>query len=167
MLGKILPAGRGDLFRHGECQTLGCTLGHTGRLQSLINAILAEITLVNLAGMGLPLGNAPGACGDTRLTTDTQTFLNKDDTILVPFLHGTGWTCIHTPRLFAVKAGHIDKVDTWNLALCCLDRDHFTEKGSFAVIILVLTMHLTGLSTNTIRYILGYDIFAHPYSSGL
>jgi hypothetical protein len=166
LFGELLPPCIRDLSDRGKSQTIGCALRDTRRLQAFINTILAQITLVYLAGAGFPLRHSPGTGDYTGLAADTKAFLDKYNAVLVTSLHGSGRAGIDTPWLFAVKAGHVDKIATWNLARVRFNFHHFTKKRTFTWVIFVFAMHFAGFTTNTIRYILGYNIFAHPSSSG-
>jgi len=50
-------------------------------------------------------------------------------------------------------------VDAGHFTASGLNRDHLAEKGSLTIVVLVLTVHLTGLATNTIRYTFWVTIY--------
>ena len=89
-----------------EVKTFGDTLGHTGRLQSLIDPIHAKIAFDRLAGLGVPLGGSPGTGRNTGFAAYAKFIVYEDDAVGRPFLHGAGGTGCDAPGILAVEAGH-------------------------------------------------------------
>lgn len=96
----------GHLLHPSEFQASGGAIGHAGRLESLVNTVFAVVTFGDLSRFRIPLGSAPGTGGNTGLASDAEILVNKDDTVFITFLHGTGGAGGYTPGIFAVKTGH-------------------------------------------------------------
>jgi hypothetical protein len=92
--------------RFAEMKALGDTLGYTGRFQTLINPIHAEIAFDRFAGLRIPLGRSPRTGRDACFAAHTELFVHVDNTIFGSFLHRTGGTGCDTPGILAVKTGH-------------------------------------------------------------
>ena len=76
--------------RRTEMQAFGDAFGHTGRLQTLIDAVHAIIAFNRFAGLRIPLGRSPGTGGDAGLAAYTQVRFDKDNAVSGAFLHGSG-----------------------------------------------------------------------------
>ena len=161
---KVLSfPGRG-LFRATEAETTGGTFGDTGGFKIPVNPVHAEIAFPDLTRIGIPLRNPPGTSSHAGLAANTQRFVNKDDAILGPSLHGPGGTGIHTPWFFTVETGHVDKIQDRKVILHLRPYfDNFAEESTLSRIVLGLAMNLAGLATDTLLQILGYTIFTHRY----
>jgi len=105
-IGMPLTSNLGHILNFAKVKTVRGTNGDTGRFQSLIQPVFTIITLDNFSGFRVPLGRAPGTCGNAGFTTDTKSGVNRYDSVLGPLLHGCSGTCGHAPRFFTVKTGH-------------------------------------------------------------
>ena len=100
------PPAAGLDRRFTELQTFSDAFGHAGRLQSLVDAVHTIIAFDRFTRFRIPLGRAPRTGGDAALTSHTECLIHKNDAVFRAFLHGTGGTRRHTPRIFTVKAGY-------------------------------------------------------------
>jgi len=150
-----------DYFLHNdELQSMGGTLGDTGRFQPFINPIFAIITFFNFSRIGVPLGSPPGAGGNTGFTSHTQLFINKNNTVLTPLLHGPGGTGRDTPGILTMKTRHKNKGYFWQTA-----NDLGSHLNNLAglwprgKLFVGLARNFTGMASNTFFGILEQIIF--------
>ena len=93
-----------DYFLHNdELQSMGGTLGDTGRFQPCINTVHAVITFYSFPCFRVDLGNGPWAGTSTGHAAYTFFLINIDNTI-IPFYHGTRRADRQTEWFFAVVA---------------------------------------------------------------
>jgi hypothetical protein len=147
-----------------EMEAFGHTLGHAGGFQSLIYPIKAIITFHRLSGLRIPLGRAPGACGDTALATDAEGFIDINNPILSPLLNGTRGTGRHTPWAFTVKTGHKNvRHPGESIHPFWANRNNLAEAGTHGEIVLYLAMDFAAETSNTPFRIVVYIVLAHEY----
>ena len=72
MLGKFLPFVLTCCIGRGELQAAHGAGGNTGGLEALINAVAAQVALVHLAGLGVPLRRSPRAGGNAGLAAHAE-----------------------------------------------------------------------------------------------
>ena len=89
-------------------KAFGDTLGDTGRFQTLINSIHAEIAFDCFAGIRIPLRGSPGTGRNARFAANAQFTIYEHNTIFGPFLHGTRGAGGHAPWILTVETGHKD-----------------------------------------------------------
>ena len=92
--------------RFTEIQTFGDALGHTGRLQPLVDPVHAIVTFDHPACFRVPLGRSPGAGGHTGFTAHAQVGIDEYNPVIGSFLHRPGRACGHTPGIFTMKTRH-------------------------------------------------------------
>jgi hypothetical protein len=94
--------------RFPEVQAFGYAFGDTGRIQPLIHAVHAEITLDSLAGFRVPLGSAPRAGRNAGLASDAKFTVDEDNAVFGSFLHCASRTGSDTPGILTMEARHKD-----------------------------------------------------------
>jgi hypothetical protein len=87
-------------------KAFGDTLGYTGRFQTLIDSIHAEIALDRFAGIRIPLGCSPGTGRNTGFAAYAQFVVHEYNAVLGPFLHGARGAGGYAPGVLTVEAGH-------------------------------------------------------------
>ncbi len=105
----------GDFGCIPEIQALRQTLGHTCRLKTCIEAVLAVIAFHRFVCSGVPLARAPGTCSYAALAANTRCRFYVDDAIGVAPLDCTRRTHLQAPRLFAVETRHKHKTYSWHI----------------------------------------------------
>jgi hypothetical protein len=143
-------------------KTLGYALGYTSGFQSLIYSIHAIVTFDRLSCFRIPLRRAPGAGRDTALAANTEGAIYKDNTVFCPFLHGTGWTGLHTPWVSAMKARHKNIGHTRQVIYQFWPyRYDLAKPGALRQIVFCLAMGFTAKAPDTAFDILINIVFAH------
>jgi hypothetical protein len=131
------------------------TNGHTSRFQSLVNAVLAVITLNHFPDFRVPLGSPPGTGGHAGFAAHTEIVVYENNAVFGTFLHGTGWACSNTPGVFAME--------TWHKDIGCLrhiihdpwpDGQDLADPRAQGQIFVALAYHFTTVTSNTILGIL-------------
>ena len=127
--------------RLAEVKTFGDALCHTGRLQTLIDSIHAEIAFDRLAGLRVPLGCSPGAGCNTCFAAHAKFIVYKNDTVLRPFLHRAGRAGGDTPGILAVKAGHKHIGHAWQVVYFSgADGNYLGQSGSDGQVVFCFAM---------------------------
>ena len=135
---------------------------NAGRFESLVDAIHTVIALDHFAGFTIPLGCTPGACGDACFAAHTNVAVNKDDAVLLSFLHGAGGASGHTPWIFTVVARHEDIGRPRQAAnLSRADLDDLTEPGACRQTFVGFALHFAGAATNAFTSILKQVVMTH------
>ena len=135
-------------------QAVGDTFDNAGGFQALIDSIHAEVALADLAGIGIPLGNRPGAGGYAGLAADAGLFLDIDDPVFLATTHGAGGTGVDTPGLFTVETREVDEIDFGRRLIGRGNLDHPAVKGARTRVIFGFTMDFTGAATDAVGHIL-------------
>ena len=152
----------GHILYLPKLQAVSGTGGYAGRIQALIDAVLAVITLDHLARFRVPLGGAPGTGGNAGFASHAQVLIDKDDPVAGALLHGTGGASRHTPGIFTMKTGHEDvsgpRKTTDHFGS---DLDDFAQLGAEGQIFVGFALYFTGMATDTLFGVLKQIIFAH------
>jgi len=143
-------------------QAVRHTLGHARRFETTVQSIHAVIAFDGPAGVGIPLGSAPGTGSDTALAADTKGRLDIHNPVFGAFPHGAGWTNRHAPRVFAVETRHEDKRCSGDAARHFgPDPDDLSQPRPAGQVVERLAVHFATQTADALLLILYQVVLAH------
>ena len=162
--GVALSADLRHILHLAKIEAVGRAGGHAGGIQSLVDAIHTIIAFDDLSGFRIPLGCAPGACGDASLAAHTEVLIDKNDAVAAALLHGASRAGGHTPGVLTMEAGHKNVGGSRQAA------DHFradlndlTQPGTDRQIFVCFALHLTRMASDALFGVLKQIVFAHGF----
>jgi hypothetical protein len=154
--------------RLAEVKAFGDTLGDTGRFQTLINPIHAEIAFDCFAGIRIPLRGSPGTGRYAGFAANAQFTIYEHNAVLGPFLHGTRGAGGHAPWILTVETGHKDIGHPRQVVYFFrADGNDLGQPGANRQIIFGFAVRLAAVAPDAALGILINIVLAHMFSSNL
>jgi len=149
-----------------EVKAFGDTFGDTGRFQTLIDSIHAEIAFDCFAGIRIPLRGSPGAGRYAGFAADAQFIIDEYNAVLGPFLHGTRGAGGDAPWILTVETGHEDIGHSRQVVYFFrADGNDLGQPGANRQIVFGLAMRLAAVAPDAALGILINIVLAHAFSS--
>lgn len=142
---------------------MGSAACNACRVQSLINAIHAEIAFHYLAGQLIELRNTPGASFSAVFAAIAQFLLHVNQSVSFADGHGASWACWNAFWFLAVQTGLILGAVSQFAVLVSFGpgNDDPVELQPLRDLVLDLAMDLTGLTANASVLVQLDSVFAH------